>query len=247
MRTAVRRGSASRSMRRGLPAILFVTALFLAPPAWSGGIGGNFTFGHSTGDVEDTGDFFPDMDTTANHYEVGVTYDSNLAGNRLFNYRISANLQVVDQHLDVASTQLADIQGSGFALNQLFGFGLYRSPRMRVFLGPMLHLGVVAFDDRERLAGGGKVEYEEVLFTAGLGPELGVNLHVAKRLTVSLSAHYRYGLLLQGFNEPFETSSGDNRVFVGNEHRIGVTTSIFFRFAKDQYTAKPARRPKRAL
>ena len=53
---------------------LAVPILLLALPAWSGGIGGNFTYGVSDGEVEDTDDFFPDIQTSAKHYEVGVSY-----------------------------------------------------------------------------------------------------------------------------------------------------------------------------
>ena len=73
-------------------------ALFAAP-AWSGGVGGSFSYGDGDGDVDDTDDFFPDLDTSADYFEVGFTYDSNLAADRLFNYRMSANLQIVEQDL----------------------------------------------------------------------------------------------------------------------------------------------------
>lgn len=218
---------------------LAVPILFLALPAWSGGIGGNFTYGVSDGEVEDTDDFFPDIQTSAKHYEVGVSYDTNLAADRLINYRINANFQFVEQKLNLGSNKV-HIDGTGFAVNQLLGFGLVRRPAFRLFMGPTIHLGFAGFDDDDKVAGV-KVNFEELLFTAGIGPELGINYHVGRNLTVSVSGHYRYAFQLQGFDNPFGNSNNSDEIFVGHEHRVGVMMAIYFRFSGDQYKTAPKR------
>jgi hypothetical protein len=214
---------------------LAVPMLLLAMPAWSGGIGGSFTYGVSDGEVDDTDDFFPNIQTSAKHYEVGVSYDTNLAADRLINYRINANFQFVEQKLNQGSIKV-DIDGTGFSVNQLLGFGLVRTPMFRLFMGPTIHLGFAGFDDDDKVAGV-KVNYEELLFTAGIGPELGINYHVGRNLTVSVSGHYRYGFQLQGFDNPLGNSNNSDGVFVGHEHRVGVTMAVYFRFSGDQYKA----------
>jgi hypothetical protein len=216
-----------------------IPIVFLALPASSGGIGGNFTFGVSEGEVDDTDNFFPNIQTSARHYEVGVSYDTNLAADRLINYRINANLQFVEQRLNQGSIKV-DIDGTGFAVNQLIGFGLVRRPKFRLFMGPTLHLGFAGFDDDDKVAGV-EVNYEEFLFTAAIGPELGINYHVGRNLTVSISGHYRYGFQLQGFDNPLGNSNNSDGVFVGHEHRVGVTMAIYFRFSGDQYKTAPKR------
>ncbi|HEB90362.1 MAG TPA: hypothetical protein ENI85_12395 [Deltaproteobacteria bacterium] len=209
--------------------------LLLAPAAWSAGLGGNFSYSRSNGDVEHDDDLFLDIGTRADHFEFGISFDTNLARDRLFNYRINANVQIVDQKLNQGPTKV-DIQGAGFAINQLFGFGIVRRPGMRLFIGPTLHLGYANFDDDDRV-GPFLVDYEEDLVTFGLGPEVGINFHPARHLTISITGFYRYGLQVQGFDSPFSfvDPHGDNQYFVGSEHRVGLTTAIFFRFEGDQY------------
>ena len=221
-----------RSLHLGF---LTLGLMLLAPPVWSAGLGGNFSFSRSEGNVEDEDDFFLDIGTRADHFEFGISFDTNLAKDRLFNYRINANIQIVDQRLNQGPTKV-DIQGSGFALNQLFGFGLVRTRGMRLFVGPTLHLGYASFDDDDRV-GPFRVDYEEDLFTIGIGPEIGINLHPSRHLTISFTGFYRYGLQVAGFDSPFSfvNADGDNRYFVGDEHRVGLTTAFYFRFAGDQY------------
>jgi hypothetical protein len=238
-------GTTGRSTCRRLVSILFVGALFVlcGSPAWSAGIGGNFTFGSSDGRVDDEDDFFPDINTSADVFEIGLSFDTNLAKDRLVNYRLNANLQIIKQKLNQRAAK-AKIDGTGFALNQLVGFGVYRTPRMRVFVGPSVHLGIAGFDEHETVQGV-RVKYEEVLFTAALGPEVGVNLHVGKRLSVSLTGFYRYGLQVQGYDDPYDVGSDSDGVFTGDEHRVGVTTAIYFRTGGDQYK-KRVRKKRRA-
>jgi len=216
-----------------------IYAMFFASPAWSAGLGANFTFGYSDGEVEDDGDFFPDIETSADIFEGGFSFDTNLAQDRLVNYRLSMNVQIVEQKLNQGSDKVK-IDGAGFSFNQVIGFGLVRTPHVRVFIGPSLHLGYAYFDDHETVQGV-RVEYEEGLFTAGLGPELGLNYHMGRHVTVSLSAYYRFGAQSMYFDSPFRTSGSSDRYFDGWEHRVGLTTAVFYRFGRDQYKKRPRR------
>lgn len=233
---------APRRTRRFASGLAGAALVLLAVPAGAGGIGGNFSFSRSEGKVEDTDDFFADLNTSADHYELGVAVDTNLAADRLFNYRISANAQFVDQKIN-QTTAKKTIQGSGFALNQIFGLGLVRTPRVRLFVGPTIHLGIAGFDDHDDdRIGGSNDDFEETLITAGLGPAIGLNYNVGRHLTISLVGHYWYGLQVQGYDDPYDTNNSDG-IFTGYEHRVGFTTSIFYRFSRDQY-APGTNRPK---
>jgi hypothetical protein len=215
-----------RSFR--LAGSLLALVLCLAAPARTDGFGANFTYTRSMGEVEDTDDFFPDVDTDSNDFEVGVSYDSNLAGDRLFNYRISANLAVVEQDLELLGTDF-EIQGLGLSINQLFGFGVVRMPQMRVFLGPAIQIGYVNFDDDDQ-----GIDFEEHLFTGSIGPELGANFHVSHNVTLSLTGFYRYGFQLQYYDTPFDTFGSDG-VLLGDQHRFGLSATLFFRLDSDQF------------
>jgi hypothetical protein len=210
-----------------------VVAALVSTPAWSAGIGANFTYGSSQGKVDDDGDFFSDINTSADLFEAGVSFDTNLAQDRLINYRVNANYQRVEQKLNQGAGK-AHIDGEGFALNQLIGFGFVRTPRMRIFAGPTIHLGVAGFDSHKTVQGV-RLEFDETLFTMALGPELGINYNVGRHFTVSVTGYYRYGLQSMYFSSPFSTSGSSNRYFSGDEHRVGVTTAFYFRFGSDQY------------
>lgn len=227
---------------RALAAIALFALALAAPGAHAAGIGANFTYGWSDGRVEDTGDFFRDINTGADIYEVGLSFDTNLARDRLVNYRMNLNLQIIEQKLNQGPGK-ARIDGAGLALNQLVGFGFIRTRRVRAFIGPTIHLGIAGFDEHDTVRGV-RSEYEEALFTAALGPEIGINYNLGRHFTVSFTGYYRYGLQLQGFDSPFETSGSSDRVFVGDEHRAGLTTAIYFRFGGDQYE-KRRRKPRK--
>ena len=85
-----------------------VVAALVSTPAWSAGIGANFTYGSSQGKDDDDGDFFSDINTSADLFEAGVSFDTNLAQDRLINYRVNANYQRVElKHPSQATTSRA--------------------------------------------------------------------------------------------------------------------------------------------
>lgn len=199
-------------------------------PAEAGGIGGSFSYNRSGAELEDVDDVWADLDTETDSVGLGVVFDSNLAQDRLFNYRLNASLEFVDQEVGQAGLE-NQVQGTSFSFDQTFGFGFIRTPDVRVFVGPSLHLGIGGIDDHIRVQGN-RFSYEQTTFTAGLGPELGINYHVGRHLTFSTSAFVRYGFQVQGFDDFFDDRGSDG-VFVGDELRAGLVTSIFFRFGRD--------------
>lgn len=220
-----------RGLVRGLSAgLAVVLGALSAELASAGGIGGTLSYHRSSADLEDTDDFWADLDTDSDTVGFGVVFDSNLAQDRLFNYRLNLSLELVDQ--DVSQAGLHNqVQGTNVALDQTFGFGFLRTDRFRVFMGPSIHLGVGEIDD-EIDVDGFEFDYEETSVTAGIGPELGINYHVGRHLTFSTSAYVRYGLQVQVFDDDFDDGGSDG-VFVGEEWRAGLVTSVFFRFGED--------------
>jgi len=214
--------------RLGVAVTVAAIALGLGMPAHSVGFGANFTYTNGSAEVEDTDDVFPDVDIDSDEFEVGFSFDTSLARDRLLNYRLNANFASIEQDIDVLSTGF-HIKGYGVALNQVFGFGVYRSPHSRVFLGPAIHLGYGYFDDGDQ-----GIDFEAHLATAAIGPEVGINIHAGDNLTVSVSGFYRFGVVAQFFEEPFD-SFGSDGILVGEQHRVGVTTTIFFRLGSDQF------------
>lgn len=203
-----------------------------AEPGAAGGIGGSLSFGRSDARLEDRDDVFVDLDTQTDAVGFGVAFDSNLAQDRLFNYRVVAGLDFVDQEIHQAGIE-NQVQGTSFFLDQTLGFGFIRTPAVRVYLGPSLHLGVGEIDDHIDVDGF-RADYDETSFTAAIGPELGVNFHVGRHLTFSTSTFVRYGVRVQDFDTFFDDRGSDG-VFTGDEIQAGIRTSIFFRFGRDAY------------
>ena len=223
--------SAARAKGRGtLAGLVFVFGMVGDEPASAGGIGGSFSYNRSSAELDDVDDVWADLDTETDSVGFGVIFDSNLAQDRLFNYRLDVSLELVNQEVGQVGID-NQVQGSSLSFDQTFGFGFIRTPAVRVFVGPSLHLGIGGIDDHARFQGN-RFNYEQTTFTAGLGPELGINYHVGRRLTFSTSAFVRYGLQVQGFDDLFDDAGSDG-VFLGDEIRAGLVTSNFIRFGKD--------------
>jgi hypothetical protein len=222
----------SGSIVGGFSGLIMLLFTLSAEPARAGGIGGSFTYGHAEGRLEDRDDVWADLDSETDVAGFGVAFDTNLAQDRLINYRVVASLEFAEQEVEQAGLQ-NEVQGSSFSLDQTLGFGFIRTPELRVFLGPSLHLGVGSIDDHIDVEGF-RADYEETAFTAGIGPELGINFNIGRHLTLSTSTFVRYGIRVQDF-DGFYDDAGSDGVFRGDEIQAGIRTSIFFRFGRDAY------------
>lgn len=208
-------------------------AIAIAPmPAAAGGLGGSLSFSAGSSRLEDEDDVWSDLDTETGAVGLGLVFDTNLARDRLLNYRLHTNVEFLNEEVGQAGLE-NEVQGVRFNFDQTLGFGILRSPEVRVFVGPSLHLGVGRVDDHIWVDGF-RAEYDRTSFSLGLGPELGVNFNVAPSLTFSTSVYLRYGLQVQRFHDFFDEAGSDG-VFTGDEIRAGLVTTIFFRFDGDQY------------
>lgn len=222
----------SRRIGFGMTGLILLLGSIAAGPARAGGIGGSLTYGRSDSRLDDYDDVWQDLDTETDAAGIGFAFDTNLAQDRLVNYRVVASIEFVEQEVDQAGIQ-NEVQGTNFSLDQTLGFGFIRTPEIRVFLGPSLHLGVGEIDDHIDIEGF-RTDYEETSFTAGIGPELGINFNVGRHLTFSTSTFVRYGFRIQDF-DGFYDDAGSDGVFRGDEIQAGIRTAIFFRFGRDAY------------
>ena len=118
------------------------------------------------------------------------------------------------------------------------GFGIVRSKAVRVFLGPTAYLSVGKMDEAviDGIYGAGANQFfrsDPWYMTAGVGPTLGLNLHLGRRLTASATVGYEY----QGsFLFPTGIESGSEAiVFTGGVHRALAGLKLYFRGADDQF------------
>ena len=193
-----------------------------AGTAQASGFGGYFEYGSVDGEIELFSGGAGDVDFDANQFGVGFVYDSNLAGDSLFNYRGTFGYRASEHTFDTVLGDL-ELDADGFEMNHLFGFGIVRTDSMRIFIGPAIRIGVDVFDT---VSG---VDLVNVDF--GIGPEIGVNLHLSEHLTLSPWVSYQYHYLVQSV----DIDGLGNDAFSGSEHVVKVGMSIFFRTADDQY------------
>ena len=189
--------------------------LWTAGMAEASGVGGYFEYGNVDGEIDNA-------DFDANQFGVGVIFDSNLAKDSLFNYRGTFGYRSSKHTFETFFGDL-DLDADGFEMNHLLGFGVVRTNFVRVFIGPAIRVGVDVFDTAS------SADLVNVDF--GVGPEIGVNLNVAKNLTLSPWVSYQYHYLVQ----VIDTDALGSDSFDGDEHVVKVGLSILFRSGSDQF------------
>lgn len=148
---------ARRKLCWGLVSALW--ALLPVPLAAAHGLGG-----HVAGGWGDSG-----------HAQAGVTWDTSVARDRAFNYRLSVAYETFTLEEDQGDERL-----SGLLLENTFGFQLAATGKARTWLGPQLLFGV----------------YEEEL-GAGFGLAFGRNWHVSDAMSLGLAGGAR-GMIYGG-------------------------------------------------
>ena len=101
--------------------------------------------------------------------QVGLSWDTAVAADRLFNYRMNLGYEWLDFEEDHG-----DSSNSGVTLDNTFGFRFLGNEVMRLWAGPQITVG--AYD--------GDVGY-------GVGASLGGNFHVSEAMSLGLTAGVR--------------------------------------------------------
>jgi len=157
-------------------AMLFILLLLIAPST-SLAMGIGYFYASGSGDsitrIEGSPDSRDPLDISGN----GLFLDSNLGKDKTFNYRLefgSGEYGVKDQTFD------------GLVMIHDFGFSPYRSKWFRLWAGPEVMLNSI--DDTASAE-------SPKLFGFGMGPAIGINLNISRRLSFTLKAAYIYQTL----------------------------------------------------
>ena len=189
---------------------IFTIGLITASPALAVGFGPYFEYGRGI-----SNDGFGTADFDDNRYSVGFALDTRVASDGLFNYRLNLGYQRTSRNFGGPG----DVTYNGVTLNQMFGFGVYRSSLMRVWLGPSIRIGADIFNSNN------------VDVTAGGGLALGMNLHTGDVGSAALTFGYQYMYVGAVSSSVFGSSIDD-----AAEHLISVNLTYFFRSSGDRYT-----------
>jgi len=156
---------------------------------------------------------------------VGFAYDSAVAQNKLFNYRM--NLGYENYREKFNGTDLARYHQGSF--ENIFGFGVYRTKLMRVWLGPSLRIAAGTLD-KDSIPGAIPASGTLVNFFGGGGVAAGVNVHTGKIGSAALTIGYQFGY--QGKYAVNGIASGAAH---GTENRVNFNFAYFFRGKGDRF------------
>jgi hypothetical protein len=170
-----------------------------------------FGFGFPESDVLDLLD--------RNEFAIGFSMDTNVAADRLFNYRLDVGYHRSAWVDDLFATVSGFGSSNGVMLNNVFGFGVLRTSAVRVWLGPAIRMNFDVYPDAELF------DYQ-----LGVGPQLGINLNTGSVFTIVLSSAYNYkwGWFL-------DTSVLEEGVTSHRDHYVSVNLSFLFRSSGDQF------------
>jgi len=202
-----------------------IAALLIAGSAHATGWGGYVGYGRSEGYVEiDTFFGTVDLDHNRDAVEFGFVLDTNLAQDRLFNYRLRVGLVAGDrEYADGFDT--VEEETFGVAIENTFGFGIVRTPTVRLWIGPSLRLEVDGCTDCDDFG------YDSTFIGFGAGPEIGLNINIGDHFTIGPSVGYKYMYVAN-----IDDSSGSDETFEGGQHQVSVLLNIFFRSGSDNFS-----------
>lgn len=169
-------------MKRRLIVILAAAAVVLAGSTTAHAFG--MGFWKSTG--EKTSDWTADgvmQSLKMKHDDMGIAFDTNVATNRLFNYRLEFGKAEIDidPFFDPTAGKL---EAEGIVMNHAFGFGMQASPLIRFWFGPEIRFtwvdGTASNDPLTDLD----------LFGFGFGATVGLNINLPGPLTLGIKGGY---------------------------------------------------------
>ena len=108
---------------------------------------------------------------------IGISVDSNLGRDIPFNYRFNLDYYKASGTIPRSNGEYLNINKSALTISQVFGFSVYRSKRVRFWLGPMM--GLSKINSRYHYGYNG---FPDPL----MGPAIGLNYQVNDSLSVAL-------------------------------------------------------------
>ena len=166
-----------RIMIRGF--FVLIVLVFFASNAHAIGFGFNMTGGggSTNWEAEDwwDGTKVADFDTDDSRVGFGFIFDTTVAKDRLFNYRLNIGPEAVDYDVDGGGT----FETRGWFMAHDFGFGIVRKENLRLWVGPEVRLsyseGELDTDNSSSID----------VITMGIGPVLGLNLNLGRTVTLA--------------------------------------------------------------
>jgi len=205
--------------------------ILVCPSLYAGGLGIAFPYGVGSTDYDI-------YEADASHFGINFVFDSNVARDRVFNYRLNFGIEFFnheyeydyyDSYYGYYYWGTASNEGLRIITDHTFGFGILKSRVVRLWLGPTVRVGFVTGDDASGISLG-----------AGI-TALGLNFNFGSVFTLGLEAGYMFNADLYFDDVIYEedyysyydygSSTGLNQMFVAKLSiifRINDTYDDFF-------------------
>jgi hypothetical protein len=197
-------------LRSVLVAILVLTSI---QSAWAIGFGAYFEYGNVfDATLEDDGF---DFDYDEDHFGAGLSVDTNVASDKLFNYRLDLGYQRVEQDFHSGP----GLDGDGLVLDNAFGFGVLRNENVRLWIGPGVRLSFDFFDSKG---------FDGFDFGIGAGPVIGLNIHTGDLVSLGVTGGYQVSYVRS-------VDDGSGPDLDGYEQLAFLKLHTLFRIGGDSY------------
>ena len=167
-------------------------------------------------------DFIESSDATRIMYSFGFVLDTNVSIDSIFNYRLQLGIGFGTLSIDGRNYN-DDIDLIEYSMYHSFGFGIIRSEKVRVWLGPQVGFGYAS--GKYSYAYESNKEYREVFVS--LGAILGFNIHITNGISLGIAGGIRETIL-------FAIGSASNDLFLDYTDPYAFEAfgdvSILFRF-----------------
>lgn len=169
--------------------LIGLLACFIATPAVAVGFG---IFGElEAGDGDFEFDFSDEFDVDVDVFSVGLAFDTDPLGEKVFNYRLNVGYSRLELEDDYSDTLELD----GFIVDNTFCFAMVRSPNMRVWLGPQVRVGYYSGESDtsyyvDDFDAGDDIDVELVTF--GLAGVVGANFRMGYSGAFGISGGVRF-------------------------------------------------------
>ncbi|MFT5694343.1 MAG: hypothetical protein ACI9QQ_000317 [Myxococcota bacterium] len=196
-----------RKKTSSIAAVLLAFALLPAPAgAWGAGTYLEYVWGSQEIEFD-----LVDASFTNHRFGAGFVLDTNVARDELLGLRVGLG------YLRTENT-VGD-QAHGGAFDLAVSFGVWRTPRLRVFVAPAIRVGADVYESK--LA-------DVFDLSVGGGAIAGLNWHLAERLSLSPTLAYQYMYVRESIEDDF----GKDR-YTGGEHVFRARVTLLFRDAAD--------------
>jgi hypothetical protein len=196
---------------------------------WSGalasgmGFYGQVGFGSSDWEVDGYNGSDVDLDASESMFGLGYLFDTNVARDALINYRVKLGYEYADINFDGISSSEATHM---LHIDNILGFSPYRTKTLRFWVGPEVRV-------LYRWGDGSNLTKDLDGIGIGIGPVMGLNMHMSKNQSFSVSTGIRRSVFGGSWH-----SSGGNNNFTATDTTIYVNFAFLFRSLDDQYGAK---------